>query len=42
MRLVQDGSAGSLVHAAALHADQTVLYDVDDADAVFAAQLIEL
>ena len=40
--VVEDGSAGSLVHAAALHAHQAVLHDVDDAHAVLAAQLVEL
>ena len=40
--LVEDGAAGGLIHAAALHAHQTVLHDVDDADAVGAAQLVEL
>ena len=39
---VQDGAAGSLVDAVILHADETVLHDVDDADAVLAAQLVEL
>ena len=42
MGLVQDGSAGGLIDAAALHADQPVFHDVNDADAVGAAQLIEL
>ena len=36
---VQDGAAGSLVHAPVLHAHQPVFHDVDDADAVGAAQL---
>ena len=39
---VQDGAAGGLVDAAVLHADQTVLNDVDDADAVGAAQSVQL
>ena len=42
MRLVQDGAAGSLVYAAALHADQTVLDDIEQTDTVLAAQLVEL
>ena len=37
----QDGSAGSLVDAAGLHADDAVLHDIDDADAVLAAQLVQ-
>ena len=40
--LVQDGTAGSLVHAAALHAHQTVLHDIQQADAVLAAQLVQV
>ena len=36
----QDGSAGSLIDAAGLHADNTVLHDIHDADAVLAAQLV--
>ena len=39
---VQDGAAGSLVYAPVLHAHQPVLHDVDDADAVGAAQSVEL
>ena len=39
---VEDGSAWRLVYAAALHADEPVLHDVQKADAVFAAQLVEL
>ena len=39
---VEDGSARRLVYAAALHADEPVLHDVQKADAVFAAQLVEL
>ena len=42
MRLVQDGSAGSLINAAGFHADNAVFHDVHDADAVLAAQLVEL
>ena len=34
MCLHQDRSAGSLINAAGFHADNTVLYDIDDADAV--------
>ena len=33
---------GSLVHAAALHADQTVLNDIQQADAVLAADLVQV
>jgi hypothetical protein len=40
--LVEDGAARGLVDAAALHAHQPVLHDVQQADAVFAAQLVEL
>ena len=40
--LVQDSTAGSLVHAAALHAHQTVLDDVQQADAVLAADLVQV
>ena len=40
--LVQDRTAGSLVHAAALHAHQTVLDDVQQADAVLAADLVQV
>ena len=40
--LVQDGTAGGLIHTAALHADQTVLNDVQQADAVGAAQLVQV
>jgi hypothetical protein len=40
--LVEDGAARRLVHAAALHAHQPVFHDVQQADAVFAAQLVEL
>ena len=36
--LHQDGSAGSLINAAGLHADHAVLYDVYNTDAVLAAQ----
>ena len=37
-----DGAAGSLVAPARLHADVAVLDDVEPADAVIAAQLVEL
>ncbi len=40
MGLIEDCAAGRLVHAAALHADDAVLDDVDDADAVLAAELV--
>ena len=42
MRGVQDRSAGGFVNAAALHAHQTVFHDIDNADAVLAAQLVQL
>ena len=42
MGLVQDGTAGGLVDAAALHADQTVLNNIQQADAVRAAQLVQV
>ena len=42
VRLVQDGTAGGLIDAAALHADETVLDDVQQADAVGAAQLVQV
>ena len=38
----QDRTAWSLVHAAALHADETVLNHIDTADAMLAAELIQL
>ena len=40
--LVQDGTAGGLIDAAALHAHQTVLHDIQQADAVLAAQLVQV
>ena len=40
--LVQDGTAGGLVHAAALHAHQTVLYDIQQTDTVCTAQLVQV
>ena len=42
MCCVQDRAARCLINAAALHADQTVLDDVEDADAVLAAELVQL
>ena len=42
MCCVQDRAARGLINAAALHADQTVLDDVEDADAVLAAELVQL
>jgi len=42
MGAVQDGAAGRLVDAARLHADEAVLDEVEAADAVLAAQLVEL
>ena len=42
VRLVEDRAARRLVHAAALHADKPVLHDVEDADAVGAADGVEL
>ena len=40
--LVQNGTARGLIDAAALHADQTVLDDVQQADAVLAADLVQV
>ena len=37
----QDGAAGRLVDAARLHADEAVLDQVEPADAVVAAELVE-
>ena len=42
MSLHQDGSAGSLIYAAGLHADHAVLHDVHNADAVLAAETVQL
>ena len=42
MRLVQNGAAGGLIYTAALHAYQTVLNNIQQTDAVLAAQLVEL
>ncbi len=39
---VEDGAAGGLIDAARLHADEPVLEQIDNADAVRAADLIEL
>jgi hypothetical protein len=39
---VQDRAAGRLVHAARLHADEAVLDQVEPADAVVAAEIVEL
>ena len=39
---IEDGAAGRLIDAAVLHAHQAVLHDVQKADAVVAAQLVEL
>jgi hypothetical protein len=41
MRLQQDRAAGRLVDAAGLHADEAVFDEVEPADAVLAAQLVE-
>ena len=38
----QDGAAGRLVHAARLHADEAVLHQIEAADAVGAAELVQL
>ena len=42
VRLVEDRAARRLIHAAALHADEPVLHNVQNADAVGAAELVEL
>src|SRR3546814_6098153 len=42
MRLEQDGAARRFIAAPALHADVAVLDNVETADAVFAAKLVEL
>ena len=42
VRGVDDGPARRLVHAAALHADEPVFHDVQQADAVGPADLVEL
>src|SRR6185312_5808574 len=41
MRRMEDGAAGRLVDAARLHADEAVLDQVEAADAVPAAELVE-
>ena len=41
VRVIEDGAAGRFIHAAALHADQTVFYHIGNADAVLAAQFVE-
>ena len=40
--LVEDSSGGSLVYAAALHADETVLNYVEQSDSVLSAELVQL
>ena len=42
MSLIEDGTAGRLVHTAALHAHQTVLHHIVQTDAIAAADLIQL
>ena len=42
VRRVKDCAAGRLVHAAAFHSDKAVFNHIDDTDAVFAAQVVEL
>ena len=42
MCCIQDRTARSLINTAALHANQTVLNDIEDTDAVLAAQLVQL
>ena len=41
MREIKDCAARRFVDAMILHADEPVLYDVQNADAVFAAQLVQ-
>ena len=41
VRLFQNGAAGGFIHAAALHAHETIFQQVDPANAMFAAQLVE-
>ena len=41
VREIENGAAGRLVNAAAFHTDEPVFHDVEDADAVFAAELVE-
>src|SRR6185503_21373340 len=38
---VKDGDPGCLVHAARLHADESILDEIDTADAVFSSDLIQ-
>ena len=38
----EDGSARCLIHTTGFHSDDTVFHDVDDSDAVFAAQSVQL
>ena len=40
MGLHQNGSARSLINTPGLHADNTIFYNIDNADAVLSAQLI--
>ena len=40
MSLHKDGSARSLINTTGLHADNTVLNDIDDADSVLAAEFV--
>ena len=42
MRCHQDGSARSLINTTGFHADNTVLYDIDDSDSVLSADLVQL
>ena len=42
MRLIHDGAARRLIDTAGLHADHAVLQNIDDADTILAAQLIQL
>ena len=41
MRIVEDGAARILVDTTRLHADETVLADVDDADTVSRTDFVE-
>ena len=41
MRFHEDRAARRLIHATALHADNTVFDDIDDADAILSAELVE-
>ena len=41
MRFVENGAAGGFINAAGLHANHAVFHDVHNADAVFAAELIQ-